>query len=139
MGDPQPPRRIPASVGAVVAGFALTFVLSVAADAAMHATGVFPRQGQAMSGPLFALAAAYRTAFTVAGGWLTARLAPRRPMAHAWVLGAIGTAVAIAGTLATWDMGPEFGPHWYPILLVVLALPSVWAGARLRVRAMEAG
>ncbi len=78
-----------------------------------------------MAASLFVLATLYRTVFTVAGGYLTARLAPGRPMRHAVVLGAIGIVAATAGTLATWDKGPEFGPKWYPISLIVLALPSV--------------
>ncbi len=119
------------SVLAVAAGFVLTAALSVAADAAMHATGVFPPAGQPMRDGLFVWASAYRLAFTVLGGYLTARLAPRAPMGHALVLAAIGVAAATAGAVATWDQGPEFGPRWYPILLVVTALPTVWAGARL--------
>ena len=127
-------RRVLPSIGAVLAGFALTFVLSVLGDVVMHASGVFPPMGQPMAASLFVLATAYRTVFTVAGGYLTAGLAPRRPMRHAVVLGAIGILAATAGTLATWNKGPEFGPKWYPISLVVLALPSVCAGAWLRVR-----
>jgi hypothetical protein len=37
-------------------------------------------------------------------------------------------------TVATWDKGPEFGPKWYPLLLIALALPQSWLGARLRER-----
>jgi len=77
------------------------------------------------------LATAYRTIYTVAGGYITARLAPDRPMAHVWALGIIGLFAAVAGTVATWNAGPEFGPKWYPLALVALALPSVWAGGRL--------
>jgi hypothetical protein len=69
-------------------------------------------------------------------GWLiTARLAPDRPMAHVWALGIIGLFAAVAGTVATWNAGPEFGPKWYPLALVALALPSVWAGGKLARRA----
>ena len=130
----SPPRRAGRSALAFLAGFLATALLSTATDAAMHAAGVFPPLGQAMGDGLFLLATAYRTAFTVAGGWLTARLAPARPMVHVLWLGAIGTALATAGAAATWDRGPEFGPHWYPVALVVLALPSVWAGGRLATR-----
>jgi hypothetical protein len=35
----------------------------------------------------------------------------------------------------TWSAGPEFGPKWYPLALVALALPSVWAGGKLARRA----
>jgi len=118
------------SVGAVVAGFICTALLSVGTDAFMHARGIFPPSGEAMSAGLFVLAAAYRLVFTVLGGYVTAALAPRWPMGHVFILGAIGTLAAIAGTVATWNAGPEFGPHWYPLLLVVTAMPSVWAGGR---------
>jgi hypothetical protein len=38
---------------------------------------------------------------------------------------------AIAGAVATWSK--DLGPHWYPLVLIVLALPTGWAGARLRI------
>ena len=43
-----------ASVGAVVAGFIVTALASVATDAVMHAAGVFPSASQLMSDSLFA-------------------------------------------------------------------------------------
>ena len=84
-----------------------------------------------MSDALFVWATVYRVAFTVLGGAMTAHLAPRKPMTHVLVLGAVGIVAALAGTLATWNQGPEFGPKWYPILLVITALPCVWAGGML--------
>jgi len=89
-----------------------------------------------MSNALFALATAYRTIYTIAGGYVTARLAPNKPMGHVWTLGVIGLLAAIAGTAATWDKGPEFGPKWYPLALVVLAIPCVWLGGKLAQRAI---
>jgi peptidoglycan/LPS O-acetylase OafA/YrhL len=126
------------SVGAVVAGFICTALLSVGTDAFMHARGIFPPSGEAMSDGLFLWAATYRLAFTVLGGYVTAALAARRPMAHVLILGSIGALAATAGAVATWDAGPEFGPHWYPVLLVVTALPCVWAGGTLRMRQQRA-
>ena len=89
-----------------------------------------------MSNALFVLATAYRTIYTVAGGYITARLAPNKPMGHVWTLGVIGLLAAIAGTVATWNKGPEFGPKWYPLALVALAIPSVWLGGKLAQRAI---
>jgi hypothetical protein len=133
------PGRSPGrSVAAVLAGFVTTAALSLGTDVIMHATGIFPPWGQPMSDKLFAWATVYRVAYTVLGGYITARLAPRSPMAHALVLAVAGTVIAAGGAIATWNRGPAFGPTWYPLLLVVTALPSVWAGARLhavRVRA----
>lgn len=116
---------------AVAAGFVFTAVLSIAADALMHASGIFPAPGQPMSGGLFAWALAYRMAFTVGGGYVTARLAPTRPMRHVLTLGAIGTVAGTLGVVATWNAGPEFGPRWYPILVAATGLPCVWAGGAL--------
>jgi hypothetical protein len=131
MSEANRPRRIGRSIVALLAGFVAVVVLSLGTDMVLHATGVFPPWGQPMSDSLFLLATVYRTIYGVAGSYITARLAPDRPMQHALAGGVIGLAVSIAGTLATWNRGPEFGPHWYPIALVVLAMPCAWTGGRL--------
>jgi hypothetical protein len=122
------------SVAAVAAGFFATALLSLGTDVVLHATGVFPPWGQAMSDGLYVLATIYRVVYTLLGGYLTAALAPRRQMSHVVTLGAIGVVVATIGAAATWNAGPAFGPRWYPLLLVVTALPCVWAGGMLRAR-----
>ena len=95
----------------------------------------FPPSSRPMRDPLlFVLALAYRIAFGVVGGWITARLAPSAPMRHALALGAMGTARSIAGAVVAIGR-PDLGPAWYPIALVITALPSVWLGARLKGRA----
>ena len=125
------PRRILRSIGAVAAGLVAIFAVTTAVDAVMHATGVYPARGALpMSGALFLLAFAYRVVIDVAGCWLTARLAPARPLRHALVLGAIGLLLSIAGAAAFWSAGP----HWYPIAVAVSALPCAWLGGRLHGR-----
>lgn len=124
---PTPLRRS----GAVFAGLLFIFVTSLGTDSLLHATGVFPPWGQPMSDRLFLLALAYRVVFAVAGSYLTARLAPDHPMRHALTLGAIGVALSIIGAVATWNRGPEFGPHWYPLALVATSIPCSWAGGKL--------
>ena len=131
MADQQKRAHALRSVLAVFAGLVTVFVTSTAADAICHGTGIFPPPGTAMSSVLWLLATTYRAAFGVLGGYVTARLAPGRPLAHALALGWIGVTLSLAGTISTWSMGPEFGPKWYPISLVVIALPASWAGAML--------
>lgn len=126
----QPRRRTARSVGAVLAGLLSIVILSTAADAVLHATGVYPPFPQRMADELFLLATAYRIVFGVAGSYLTARLAPSRPLRHALVLGAIGTVLATAGTVAMW----EYGPGWYGIAIILISFPCAWAGARLHQR-----
>jgi multisubunit Na+/H+ antiporter MnhB subunit len=121
------------SIGAVVAGFVAVVVLSLGTDVVLHATKVFPEWGQPMSDALFLLATAYRTIYCIAGSYIAARLAPDKPMKHALVLGVVGLIISTAGAVATWNKGPEFGPHWYPVALIVTAIPCAWLGGRLRI------
>jgi hypothetical protein len=120
------------SIGAVFAGAITGIALSLGTDAVMHAFHLFPAIGQPMTDSrLLALATVYRTIYGVLGGYVTARLAPSRPMLHAFILGTLGELAAIAGVIATWNDVNKYGPHWYPIALVILALPPALLGAWL--------
>lgn len=117
------------SVGAVLAGFVSTAVLSVGTDAALEATGVFP-PGR-LPDSLFVVAAIYRALYTVLGGFVTTRLAPDRPWRHAvalMVLGGIGGTLGLLGWFAG---GPELGPFWYAASIPASAVPCIALGARL--------
>ena len=128
----NPPRSISRSIGALVAGLLFIVLLSFGTDVVMHATGIYPPWFQYMSDSLFVLATAYRSLYSVLGSYLTARLAPNRPMLHALILGVIGLIFSIAGALGTWNKGREFGPKWYPLALVVISIPLAWVGGKIR-------
>jgi hypothetical protein len=120
------------SVLAVVGGFAATFVLSVITDLIFHAMGLYPPPGQSMSPWLFGVAALYRAAFTVVGGYTTAWLAPGRPMIHAGILAGIGLLAGSAGALANSGGAPAvYGPPWYALSIPASAIPCVLGGAWL--------
>ena len=125
-------------MGAVFAGLLFIVALSILTDVVMHATGVYPPWFQYMPDSLFLLATAYRIIYSILGSYLTARLAPHRPMLHALILGVIGVLLSVAGALSTWNKGPEFGPKWYPITLIVMAIPLAWVGGKIRVKQLEA-
>jgi len=127
------PRRTLRSIGAVLAGFLVIIIISIPTDLAMHSTGVFPPAGQPMSNALWLLATTYRFVYSVAGCYIAARLAPDRPMRHAMALGVVGLALSIVGAVMTWNRGPGFGPHWYPLALVAIAIPCAWLGGKLHV------
>ncbi|HMI41148.1 MAG TPA: hypothetical protein VK485_07970 [Sphingomicrobium sp.] len=120
------------SIFAVVAGFATVVILSTGTDQIMHALGVIP-PGSMWNPWHNALALAYRCLFTIAGGYVTAKLAPRSPMAHVLVLALLGIAGGVAGVVTT--AGLNLGPRWYPIALAVTAFPCVWFGGWLYQRA----
>ena len=130
MTETQSPRRIARSIGAVLAGMLAVVILSLGTDLALHAAGIFPALGDRMSDNLLVLATVYRTIYAVLGGYITARLAPNRPMQHALLNGLIGVALSTLGAVVTWNRA--LGPHWYPLALVVTALPTAWLGGKLR-------
>ena len=124
------PGNMGRSIGAVVAGFVAVFVLTTIVDVVLHALHVYPPWGQPMVEPgLNALALSYRIVITIAGAYITAKLAPRNPMRHALVLGVIGTIAAIGGAIAF--IPKHFGPNWYPIAIAVTGLPCCWLGGLL--------
>ena len=117
------------SIWAVVAGVLVIIVVTTLVDFVLHVTGVFPPTEQPITDALALLATSYRVVISVVGAWLTARLAPDRPMKHAMILGAVGTFLGLVGVVATWNL--RLGPRWYPILLAVLAIPQSWAGGKI--------
>jgi hypothetical protein len=117
------------SILAVVAGVVFIIVVTTVVDIALHQAGVFPPMDQPMNDNLSLLATAYRIIISIGGAYLTARLAPNNPMKHALILGVVGTALGLAGVVATWNRG--LGPRWYPIALAVLAIPQCWVGGKL--------
>jgi uncharacterized membrane protein len=119
------------SIWAIAAGVIFIIVVTTLVDIILHVAGVFPPMDQPLNDSLALLATSYRTVISVAGAWLTARLAPDKPMKHAMNLGYVGVILGLVGVLATWNKG--LGPRWYPIALVVLAIPQCWAGGKLYV------
>jgi hypothetical protein len=117
------------SVWAVAAGVLFILVVTTIVDAILHLARVYPPMPQPMTDGLAVLATSYRIVIGIAGGWLTARLAPAHPMKHAMILGYVGTTLGLIGLAVTWNMG--LGPKWFPIALAVLAIPQCWAGGKL--------
>jgi peptidoglycan/LPS O-acetylase OafA/YrhL len=136
--ETKPSRRILRRIGAVLAGFLVVAILDTSIDAILHATGVYPPLFQPMKTSLWLLAIGYRTVDGITGGYVVARLAPDRPVAHALALGVIGVLLSAGAVVATWSKGPEFGPKWYPLTLVAIALPCALIGGLLRARQLQA-
>jgi glycerol uptake facilitator-like aquaporin len=125
-----PQRALLQSVGAIVSGFVVVFVLSLGVDQLLHVMQVYPPLGQPMwDHRLNALALSYRLVIGVLGSYVTARLAPYAPMRHAMIGAAIGFVLSTLGAIAAIRM--QLGPAWYPIALAASALPTGWLGGRL--------
>jgi hypothetical protein len=126
-GSEMRARRLSQSVGAVFLGFVMVVLLSLGTDHVLHVLGVYPPWGEAMREPgLNLLALSYRCVYAVFGSYLAARFAPRYPMRHALILGVIGFVLSLAGAMAAIPL--DLGPAWYPIAIVLTALPCAWLG-----------
>lgn len=124
------PWRAWRSAGAVLAGLLANIVIVGAIDAALRAAGIYPAMFQPMAEHLWALALSYRVAVAVFGGFLTARIAPARPMRHVMLLGVIATVLSVLFVLANWSK-PEFGPHWFAVSAATTSLPLAVLGGTL--------
>jgi hypothetical protein len=121
--------NIPRSIGAVSAGLLTLVVLCVITDALLVKVNLLPSPEAHRPHTLtyLGLVIAYCTVYTLIGGYVTARLAPIRPAAHAVVMGMIGMAVSTLGTMHNW----QIGDGWNAITLVMEGLPLSYIGALL--------
>lgn len=120
-------NQILKSTWAVVAGFLFVVIISMATDMILSKIGWMKQPFYENSTGLIILVTLYRFIYQVAGSYLTARLAPEKPMRHAMIGGFIGLALSITGAIVM----KEEGPSWYAIALIILALPSAWLGGYL--------
>lgn len=118
------------SIGAVLAGFALIGTLGYLTDTVLQYFRILPVTGTVRfeSGHSL-LAVSYHLIFTLIGGYLTARLAPDRPIAHALVLGVLGVIISTLGLIAI--VTGDLAPAWYGWALIIFSLPVTWTGGKL--------
>ena len=123
-------------IGAIIAGVVFIVVTHSLTDLILEKLGIFtpPSQGLHITW-MVVTATIYRSLWTIGGGYVTAALAPNPKMRWVIILGIIGTILGTIGAAVTIPM--KLSPAWYPIALVVLALPCVWLGGKLRTRSEQ--
>jgi hypothetical protein len=110
------------SVVAVLAGFFAVMVLSAAADLALSRS-----PDTAASPDALWIKMAYETAFAVLAGYITARLAIKRGMLHATVMGAMVLAGRALIAALTWNDVPA----WFHLGILVLIIPAALLGSKV--------
>lgn len=139
MVDPSPStstetkNTLGRSILCIVVGFIVVVAITIITDVILHKIHFYPPLGEYNSSSVLVWATVYRTIYGVIGSYITARLAPNRPMLHSLIGGAIGVVLATIGAIATWNHVPSLGPHWYPVALIIGALPTAWLGAQLHI------
>lgn len=120
------------SIVAVVVGFVLTAALNLGANYLLAAVmpDAVPANGPVTNPATLVLICLYVAVFGVLGCYVTARLAPSRPMVHALVLGAIALAMSIPVTMQNWADAPA----WFNVYNLLAVMPYAWLGGWLRER-----
>ena len=121
------------SIGAVLSGLIFIGISHTAVDKILEGLGIFPNPDEGLHVTwMLVVALAYRTVLSIVGCYITAALAPSRPMLHALILGFIGLVIS---TIAAINLIPvNLSPAWYPITLAVISVPCAWIGGMLAER-----
>ncbi|MCI0552436.1 MAG: hypothetical protein L0287_15910 [Anaerolineae bacterium] len=129
-------KSILQSIGAVIAGYIVSAILTAITIAALGA--LFPESYTAENIAWVVFNVIYGCAYAVIGGYVVARLAPARPFTHAAVLGVLMAifAVITGYAVSVTPPSPEYAnqPGWYYPMLAITVLPSILLGAWLYVR-----
>jgi hypothetical protein len=120
------------SIGSVVLGYVVMAVITIAGTSAAAAL-LIPRGTKTTApGPPPPLTSSYLAAnltvsalAAVAGGYLTARMAPGRPMLHVGVLGLFMVAMSILSSRSPMSAGQ---PEWYKLVLPVIGVLGAVVG-----------
>lgn len=117
------------STGAIATGFFAAAILSIATDVILEQSGVMKTDPFSENPSwLILLIIAYRFIYNTAGCYIAALLAPTKPMRHAMIIGFIGLALSIIGTMVMWEKAVA----WYNISIILIALPCAWIGGKLK-------
>ena len=117
------------SVLVVLGGFVLIGALAFPTGKLFQATwpSQFQANGTPSTTPMMLVQLLYVGLYATFGCWLTARLAPSRPMLHALVLGALGLVLNVSSALALRDTAPA----WYWVAGVGTTVLWAWLGGRI--------
>ena len=118
---------------AVVAGYAALILLMLLSDAGLARVMTWLGAGSTAGWPL-AASLGIGGICAVAGGWITAAVGRRAPLASAAALGAAFVAVNLIALFA----GASRGPRWYWVAFGIVVLHGSVAGGLLRLRQQRA-
>lgn len=120
-------KNIFKSIGAILVGFLVVAIASIATDQTFIRTGLMKQPFELNTAGFIIFVIFYRSLFGIIGSYLTARLSPDKPMRHSIIGGLIGLVIATFGSISMWDKPP----HWYPIAIIITILPCAWLGGYL--------
>ena len=115
------------SIGAIFIGFILVVIISIVTDLILEKTRTMKQPFDLNSTWFIVFVLFYRSLYATIGAYITALLAPSKPMKHALIGGGVGFALSVLGAIVMWDKPP----HWYAISLIIISLPCAWLGGKI--------
>ncbi len=121
------------SIVSVVSGYLAWTVLFLGGGAVLRAAfaAAHAADGRVDATGVLLLYLALSVLASAVAGAVTARLAPRRAMAHVGVLAALLLATGLPVQVSVW----ETLPVWYHVLFLAALVPVTWLGGRGQRRA----
>lgn len=124
-------RTAPRSVLAVVAGIAVFSLLLFAASALGEALTTDGPEWMNRNIPTQLVWLAWNVVGLVVAGYVVAVVAPRAPVGHALVMGAVQALFTLGAMMTVSD---TVTPQWLWIAGILVTMPSAWAGGQWRER-----
>jgi len=120
------------SILAVILGSVVWMITALGTDSILMALkpSWIDANGRVESVPALLFMAFYSLLFSVLGGYVTALIARRREVLHAFILGLLQLAMGIVATVKFFDTAPL----WFHLLFLVLLVPANVLGGQLRAR-----
>lgn len=121
------------SILAIVGGFVLAGALNVGTNTVL--SRVVPEMVPPPGTPntnteALVVICAYVALYGILGCYVTARLAPSRPLLHTLIVGGLALAMSIPATIAVWNGTPA----WFNVYNLLAVMPYAYIGGRIRER-----
>jgi hypothetical protein len=120
------------SIVAVIVGSVTWMVTALGTDALVMS--LFPQWynngGRVEGVPVLLFAMSYSLLFSILGGYVTALIAGRSEVKHAFILGVLQLLMGMMATIKFWDTAPA----WYHISFLTLLIPANLLGGLIRLR-----
>lgn len=121
--------RAPLAVFAGMAVWTILWVSGTAGTAALFPDDVV--EGQALTNvAILVWFITFGSLLSILAGFLTARLAPSKPMRLVWILALIQLALGLYFEISYWELMPV----WYHLVFLALIVPTTLLGGRLFAR-----
>ena len=108
------------SIGAVAAGY---LIFAMSAVLLFQMSGRAPHQAQPLAFEIASVV--WGCVFALVAGWLTARIAARKPVLHAAILAGVIALGALGSLIAA------TGAKWTQVAALVVMAPCAWIGGKV--------